>query len=555
MDIRERILKRARQVLPPDLLEDLKDDIKDERFYFVRNEFFPDEYQPILEKMSINEIMLDMTKDAIFEGSSPEEVEQQMEQEIMERHPLGMIKLKTIYLFHFKTKEQEDFDAQDTKYCKYKGQPYNYTIVYMTISNDISREGLVNLIEEVARVAMLSPKFNQMLFYTDIEGQNSKARYNDFIGLLLYLKGYIENATVFVSSTTKPYIVSYDTLAEKGIYVKKCLNIHNGYNTTGRRIVIYKGRAYPFRRFIGKQHQTLLCNDWFIYYSDTAFGCIKNRLLQLSGTCYLNAIVNGIILSPLVRNAALQSMRKEDASLYTKPLNLEVCEKKDPKYFFRLLYNTICSKAPLHDTVYNQDIIVEFSKLYSIDPEGGQGGHSMETMNRLLDLIDPNHIMLGYHSQHKELSGELIGTHRFPTLTSSELFAIRDGTGDFLIVERGGRIEDTIVYNGENFLLQFSIIRISSEMKAPKDTLTHAVVGIKCDGNYIVFDSNDGLLNIDWRKVGIKQGETRRLTEYMKQTYDIINITKIQTVPLYIRESAVARYNSMSPEELCDGLI
>ena len=552
MDIRERILKKASQVLPPDLLEDLKEDIKDERFYLVRNEFFPDEYQPILEKMSINDIMLEMTKDAIFEGSSPEEAERQMEQEIMERHPLGMIKLKTIYLFHFKTKEQEDFDAQDTTYCNYRGQPYNYTIVYMTISNNISREGLVDLIQEVARVAMLSPKFNQILFYTDIGAKNSKAQYNDFIGLLLYLKGYIENATVFVSSIGLSYSVSYDTLAEKGIYVKKCLNIHNGYKTTGRRIVVYEGRAYPFRRFIGKQHQTLLCNDWFIYYSDTAFGCIKNRLIQLSGTCYLNAIVNGIILSPLVRNAALQSMRKEDASLYTKPLNLELCEKKDPKYLFRLLYNTICSKAPLHDTLYKQDIIVEFSKLYSVDPVGGQGGQSVKTMNMLLDLIDPNHIMLGYRSQHEGLKKI---TYLFPTLTSSELFAIRDGTGDFLMVEAGGRVEDTIVYNGENFLLQFSNIGITAEMNGTKETINHAVVGIKCDGNYIVFDSNDGLLNIDWRKVGIKQGETRMLTEYMKQTYDISNITKIHTEPLYIRESAIARYNSMSTEELCDGLI
>jgi len=512
--------------------------------------------------------------------SYTEEVEATAEDYFDTRYQLLKSKLKTIYFFHFKTAEQPNFDPQDTEYCNDYGQPYPYTIVYKTISNKISQEGLDNLMYEVASIAELDPKFNQMLFYTEIDNKEDTFwntmfgktyQYHELIRVLRYLRIYIENATVFVcANRVDRYLSQYSLtdddidpnryvsqygLTSNDIRVKKSLNIFPGVSRRDAEIIVREGISYPIKRFFESQEQKLVCNEWFIYFSDTAFGCIKNRLMQLSGTCYLNAILNGIILCPTARNIALQIMRKVDITKYVKPLSLDVCGKKEPTYLFQLLYNTICAKVPLQKTAYNQDIIVEFSKLYSIDPEGGQGGHSMETMNRLLDLIDPNHIMLGYRSQHKELSGELIGTHRFPTLTSSELFAIRDGTGDFLIVERGGRIEDTIIHNGENFLLQFSIIRITSEMNAPKDTLTHAVVGIKCDGNYIVFDSNDGLLNIDWRKVGIKQGETRRLTEYMKQTYDIINITKIQTVPLYIRESAVARYNSMSPEELCDGLI
>ena len=103
--------------------------------------------------------------------SYTEEVEATAEDYFDTHYQLLKSKLKTIYFFHFKTAEQPKFDPQDTEYCDDYGQPYPYTIVYKTISNKISQEGLDNLMYEVASIAELDPKFNQMLFYTEIDNK------------------------------------------------------------------------------------------------------------------------------------------------------------------------------------------------------------------------------------------------------------------------------------------------------------------------------------------------------------------------------------------------
>ena len=446
-------------------------------------------------------------------------------------------KLKTIYFFHFKTAEQPKFDPEDTEYCDDYGQPYPYTIVYKTISNKISQEGLDNLMYEVASIAELDPKFNQMLFYTEIDNKEDTFwntmfgktyQYHELIRVLRYLRSYIENATVFVCANRVDSYVSQYSLTGNDIRVKKSLNIFPGVGSRDAEIIVRDGISYPIKRFFESQGQKLVCNEWFIYFSDTAFGCIKNRLMQLSGTCYLNAILNGIILCPTARNIALQIMRKVDITEYVKPLGLDVCGKKEPTYLFQLLYNTICAKVPLQKTAYKQDIIVEFSKLYSIDPVGGQGGYTMETMNRLLDLIDPHHIVLGFKQQHKP-DGTLIRRYSTPTLTPKDHITLRDGPGDFSVI--------TIDF-----------------ITASKSS-SHAVSGIKCDGNYIIFDSNNGILNIDWRGLGGNKDVTDIFKDYMKRTYLPDIATGIFVLPVYIRESTFKKYSKMSSEKLCDDLI
>lgn len=509
--------------------------------------------------------------------SYTEEVEATAEDYFDTRYQLLKSKLKTIYFFHFKTAEQPKFDPQDTEYCNDYGQPYPYTIVYKTISNKISQEGLDNLMYEVASIAELDPKFNQMLFYTEIDNKEDTFwntmfgktyQYHELIRVLRYLRSYIENATVFVcANRVDRYLSQYSltdddidpnryvsqySLTANDIRVKKSLNIFPGVSSRDAEIIVREGISYPIKRFFESQEQKLVCNEWFIYFSDTAFGCIKNRLMQLSGTCYLNAILNGIILCPTARNIALQIMRKVDITEYVKPLSLDVCGKKEPTYLFQLLYNTICAKVPLQKTAYNQDIIVEFSKLYSTDPVGGQGGYTMETMNRLLDMIDPHHIVLGFKQQHKP-DGTLIRRYSTPTLTPKDHITLVDGPGDFLAVEEGGKVESIITYKGEKFLLQFSVITIDFITASKRSS--HAVTGIKCDGNYIIFDSNNGILNIDWRGLGGNKEVTDIFKDYMKRIYLPDIATGIFVLPVYIRESTFKKYSKMSSEKLCDDLI
>ena len=544
-----KILKKAEESLGPDGIQEIKDYIEWEDFHDIPDEYFPDEYLYIFEKMKEfkTDDIIETAKFEIVKGLTPKEVEISMNLYIIDNFPLLITKLKTIYLFHFKTAEQPDFDVQDKVYCKDYGQPYPYTIVYHTISDKISNEGFVKLKDEVTRIYKLDPKLNQMLFYTEIYSDPAvdmtkkimlgESQCREFIRLLMYLKKYIENSVVFLYPN-KLCALPYDTFEKNDIRVKKFLNIMSDSRGKGMKILERGGALYPYKFFLGKQDKKLICNEWFIYFSDTAFGCIKNRLIQMSGTCYLNAILNGIILSPLARNAALQSMKKEDAAEYSKPLNLDICEKKDSKYLFRLLYNIVCSKVPLHKSVYHKDIIIEFSKLYSPRPTG-EGGNTTKTMTRILDLIDINHIILGYGRR----------SHAFPTVSMVPDVIIRHGNGDFLFVEAGGKVNDTVPFEGEWFDLEFSTINV----QCAKTNEGHSLVGIKCEGNYIIFDSNDGVLNIDWRKLGDKE-VTNILIDYFRTTYNCDDIIAILMWPVYIRQSALIRYSRMSSEELCDGL-
>jgi hypothetical protein len=550
-EITEKILKKARESLGPDSIEaeEIELYIDGGDFSDIPDEYFPDEYLYIFKKMKEfkTDDIIETAKFEIIKGLTPKEVEISMNLYIIDKFPLLITKLKTIYLFHFKTAEQPDFDVQDKVYCKDYGQPYPYTIVYHTISDKISNEGFVKLKDEVTRIYKLDPKLNQILFYTEIHSDPvvdmakkitlGESQCREFVRLLMYLKEYIENSVVFLYPN-ELRALPYNIFEENHIRVKKFLNIMLDSDHRGMKILESGGALYPYKFFLGKQDKKLICNEWFIYFSDIAFGCIKNRLIQIAGTCYLNAILNGIILSPLARNAALHSMKKEDAAEYSKPLNLDICEKKDSKYLFRLLYNTVCSKVPLHKSVYHKDIIIEFSKLYSPCPTG-EGGKTIDTMTRILDLIDINHIILGYETFHP-----------FPAVSMEPKVIIRPGSGDFLFVEAGGKVNDIVPFKGEWFDLEFSTISVQSA----KTNKAHSVAGIKCEGNYIIFDSNDGVLNIDWRKLGVDKEVTNILIDYFRTTYNWDDVTAILMWPVYIRQSAQIRYSRMSSEELCDGL-
>ena len=138
-----------------------------------------------------------------------------------------------------------------------------------------------------------------------------------------------------------------------------------------------------------------------------------------------------------------------------------------------------------------------------------------------------------------------------PTANTDELFYLKDGTGDFLVVEEGGKANDSIIYNGDTFLLQFCSIAIECDGWLPGG---HEIVGIKCDNNYIIVDSHERILNLDWRKLGQDKSADERLLEYFRP-YNCRRISQLFLSPLYVRASTIEKYKDVTSEELCDRLI
>lgn len=436
------------------------------------------------------------------------------------------LKKKTIHFFHFNPTQQ--FIVDTDEYCEYSGQKYPYTIRYYTISGNISKRGKEALRELVYNISIEDPNYNQMLFYTELNqsflySMFVRSDQDEFINLLKFLKDYISGATVFVN--VNHVSISNDMLRDNGIVVKKFLHIiMKDYIVSKKTIMIEND--FELKNFTLSPNNKLVCQDWFIYFSDVAFGCIKNRILQFSGTCYLNAVVNGIILTSTARKMVLSKMKKLKKDEYDKPLDLDICTKKDKNYIFRLIYNMICSKVSLKRTkAYAQDIILEYSKLYTDDPQG-QGGFTVDALEELIEMIDPEYVTIDY-----------------PVLEGS--------TGNFLIVYTPSdkKIDDMVIHNKQKFILQFAIISFGTKT----GKTGHAMTGIICDGQYIIYDSNEVMLNIHWPTLSTDIEVRNTFNKYAKRQYGYED-TYYYIIPVYIRKSAIDKYINVSSEELCSQL-
>ena len=276
----------------------------------------------------------------------------------------------------------------------------------------------------------------------------------------------------------------------------------------------------------------LLCNPWFVYFSDTAFGCVQGRLLQVTGTCYLNVILNGIILSETSRKLALHFMQTvKNPEKFKIPLNLNSCTKQDITFMFRLFYNVLCAKQPL---TYNHDFIIEYSKLFSGSPSG-EGGESFTTLQKLIYLIDPNFILLHYNH------------NKFINKNKYNYYDIeKRGSGDFLICYQYLFVDNapSIRYEGEYYTIEFAIIKLRFASQS------HVVVGFFCDDDMKIFDSNGFIFPLNWFNIFTQPAAKKDFFKLISNLYQT-QLLEIDNIPVYVKQSTVDKYKKISVDNLC----
>ncbi len=244
---------------------------------------------------------------------------------------------------------------------------------------------------------------------------------------------------------------------------------------------------------------------------------------------YFSSIINGIILTPVMRNFVLDRMsilRGVD----TRPLDVDVCLVKDREYFFRLVYNMACSKVSLKDIVHKQDIIVEFSKIYSPNVEG-QGGNILSTLTRLLELIEDTSQIVLYYKDNMLRQNMPGSSKNFLTI---------------IYFQHDKVIINDLNYNDTDFQLQFAIISFSFE-GSPDG---HAVVGIICEGQYIIFDSNGYLINLDWRRL-FDEDIMKTFYEFI-QKYTGGKEVRIYASCIYANKSTIDKYKYIDVDAVCN---
>lgn len=270
----------------------------------------------------------------------------------------------------------------------------------------------------------------------------------------------------------------------------------------------------------------LSCQYWFLHYLSTVFDCGKGRLIQRSGTCYLNTVINMIILSKYFKRIAVRAMPefikkypKTEKEIKTPLENTESCPIVSEKtstmrvaYIFRVLYTVLCGGG-LPKTIHSEkDLLIKASGQYfssdkkhfirpSIKHVGG--GHPSVVMYSFLYNSGISFLVTdSYNGENNE--------YKIPiNLTESAIkaFVKYDWHEELIDLHKSVTYypsppHDVIMYFFfEQYLPQINFFKLESVFISIKyrHGNGHAICGFICDGVYKIFDSNGHMFNIDWR--------------------------------------------------------
>ena len=392
------------------------------------------------------------------------------------------------------------FNLDGNMYCD-TGMVFPYRLIYVRIENfeEISVDICVNLVKS------LNILTDGICIYM-IDDKDVRKGIVPFINRLNF-----SNTIVMNNSTHTDIGREFDS--ESPLNIKKFINFRLQRPDEWDYMRHKHGNSFiaTFPR-VG-QSFNLFCQHWFQYSVDLLCGCAKGRIFQISGTCYLNAIVNGFILSKPCRNILLNKMKELIYMDYKKPLNLDICERKTENYFFQLLYGVLCSKEPLRRTVKeSDDIMIEYSKLYgTVDKDSGvvtgEGGLPRVTMKNICGYLN-----------------SLLGDNIFYTQTSRGLSPVK------------------IIIDSREYTRQFTVINLSNY----EEDFHHSVTGFVCDGIYKIYDSGENYITtINW------VSNMHQILSNNNQEYNVINSTTSLYVANDILESNLVY---LSTQQLCDQL-
>lgn len=328
---------------------------------------------------------------------------------------------------------------------------------------------------------------------------------------------YYEIITVYNVIENIRYGISRDMLEKYDITIKKFRNIRVDSESiiTKRSIQKFQNNTYDivlYGELLIKPSKSLECTWWFMYYINSIFDCGKGRLLQFSATCYLNAVLNGFILSKFTSKFLLNFMSQQpDRKMYI-PF---VCPNPmTNKYLFTIIYNTLCRKESMTEEYEDKDMLIDFSKLkvknnsLNLLSEKEIGGYTISTMISLLSWITDNK----FNHVYVEPSGELsVGNW------DEELDFNKDY--DFLFFDPFST--NTVFTSLFNFGVEFCTIS-TLYTKTSGGSGAHAILGYKCDGIYKIYDSNSILIHtFDWRRLN-EQEYQDKLVEILNTSYGFI---------------------------------
>jgi hypothetical protein len=458
--------------------------------------------------------------------------------------------------------------------------PVGYKIMYYQITHaPEDLDAIKIMINEVCTETIIYVYDTSELLYDYIK---------DFI---IKIKDF--NKTTLFLITRDEKFISNQFLIENKITGLKILNIvshnylWNNLNCHCRLYTRYEINNTNYfateYNFTGENFMTsftlkLECTWWFKYYIAKAFDCGTGRLMQYSGTCYLNAVVNAIILSPNFRNIFITYMKRDlrqnpELHSYVKKDIYELaCSTTEPNevaYIYRIIYNICCKQKTLTKSIDQKDLFIHASTRYfspNTDPTKklyGQGGNPLEVFHYLLakinipfaffssQLYNPpyiqsldiskmrdNRIMQGIPSVNK-----MDIVYKQVLYVENELFEVNGNMPIFEILTDK---------NSYKFNLEFCLISITFKKKDEKnplvhDIVNHVIVGYRCNGQYKIYDSSTNFIeNIDWSRLDDPNIYTqcKSIIEKYWLKNNIVGVENIKNIfAVYVNSNTIDEYS------------
>lgn len=361
--------------------------------------------------------------------------------------------------------------SASNKFCGSDNE-INYELIYM--------EGFIIDLEYYSDI--LDPKFytdiDSIILYCDIQYLHSAKKFADFL-ISNNLNGkcqvYYDAGSIVDRSEISRYLT---TVFEDKFKIRTLFNPQYAeYLRDQTSINILSNEYLP----------ELNCNEWFRYAINRIGGCMQGRLMQFTGTCYLNAVVNGFILGDRIRTlifTKLTTLNEVELNYIKSDPMICYNEPKNELYFLQLFYNALCK-----NTIRGQgDIISQYSKLY----DGDNGGEPSHTLKKILLWLFGESNEIYYYSD---------------TSYQADSFSQERSTMHVKFLKGNTHSIPKIVKhsNGTQYELEFAIVTITFHDEDGEFSKwynakveSHAVCGVMCNGNYTIYDSNNKIFNMDW---------------------------------------------------------
>lgn len=319
--------------------------------------------------------------------------------------------------------------------------------------------------------------------------------------LLNLLKKYPPPFHTYVYSyinKDKTNIITLDDLKEKKINVIKFINVN-----------LTNDIATGFKRLHDSKNNYDYINvspdydyDYFIYKYYPPKCNYSNRIIQHSGTCWLNAIVNGFILS--------QEMRKICTKLITQNESNVVLD------FFKFILSDEMKS-------YN-DKDYDFIKKFAVHIKSA-------TINKIKFLTNENGLLWTFnysifyylltHLYNDKNIVHCLNKHPQKILNLIFFKNMYKKYNNNLFVHISDKFEIVpkyIIVNDN----KYNLIVCTIQIKNLNSQDNHLVCGYKCNGKYYIYDSSDSVnIEIDWR-----YSSNFTMTNIKFISYDLLYIKK-----------------------------